>query len=264
MFGATLYIAVTHHTSVATNPDSQLGTLQADIVNWEKFVPGLEFENTWQPDERYQPGDFVTYGGNQYVANDNVFAENPASSNKFDLVTSGFNLRGDWGEDSTNQDYRIGDVVRLGGYTYLCIADNQAQRPPNATYWALLNPGIEWKNTWTTATLYDKGDSVREGLISYICVQAHTSSGSNKPSADSAGDYWNTLASGAEESAITTEGDILYRGIVDPRLPIGSEGQVLSVSASGLPEWRDFGSTPDVYYVATNGANNKYPQMEQT
>ena len=73
MFGATLYIATGAHTSVATNPDSQLGTLQADIANWEKFVPGLEFENTWNPYERYQPGDFVTYGGNQYVANDNVY-----------------------------------------------------------------------------------------------------------------------------------------------------------------------------------------------
>jgi hypothetical protein len=259
LYGATLYICTTHHTSVATNPDSQLGTLQADIANWEKFVPGLEFENTWQPDERYQPGDFVTYGGNQYVANDNVFAENPASSSKWDLVTSGFNLRGDWGDDSTNQDYRIGDVVRLGGYTYLCIADHQAQRPPNATYWALLNQGIEWKNGWTTATLYDKGDSVREGLISYICVLAHTSSGLNKPSADD-GTYWNTLASGAEESAITTEGDLLYRSGSGPaRLPIGTEGQVLSVSSSGIPEWREFGSTPDVYYVATNGLNNPFP-----
>ncbi len=84
LFGATLYICTTHHTSVVTNNDSQLGTLQADIAKWEKFVPGLEFENSWQPDERYQPGDFVTYGGNQYVANDNVFAENPASSSKFD------------------------------------------------------------------------------------------------------------------------------------------------------------------------------------
>jgi len=95
MFGATLYICTTHHTSVATNPDSQLGTLQADIANWEIFVPGLEFENTWNPYERYQPGDFVTYGGNQYVANDNVYAENPASSSKYDLVTSGFNNRGE-------------------------------------------------------------------------------------------------------------------------------------------------------------------------
>jgi hypothetical protein len=259
LFGATLYICTTHHTSVVTNNDSQLGTLQADIANWEKFVPGLEFENSWQPDERYQPGDFVTYGGNQYVANDNVFAENPASSSKFDLVTSGFNNRGDWGDDSSNQDYRIGDVVRLGGYTYLATADNQAQRPPNTTYWSRLNQGIEWKNGWTTATLYDAGDSVREGLISYICILAHTSSGTNKPSADD-GTYWNTLASGAEESAITTQGDLLYRSGSGPaRLPIGGEGQVLSVSASGIPEWRDFGLTPDVYYVATNGANKVFP-----
>ena len=114
------------------------------------------------------------------------------------------------------QDYRIGDVVRLGGYTYLCIADNQAQRPPNATYWALLNQRIEWKNTWTTATLYDKGDSVREGLISYICVQAHTSSGSNKPSADSAGDYWNTLASGAEESQLLQK--VIFHSGSDPKI----------------------------------------------
>ena len=260
IFGATLYIATTHHTSVVTNNDSQLGTLQADIANWEKFVPGLEFENSWDPFERYQPGDFVTYGGNQYVANDNVYGENPASSSKYDLVTSGFNNRGDWGDDSTNQDYRIGDVVRLGGYTYLATADNQNQRPPNTTYWSRLNQGIEWKNGWTSATLYDAGDTVREGLISYICIAAHTSSGTNKPSADTDGDYWNTLASGAEESAITTEGDILYRSGSGPaRLPIGSEGQVLSVSSSGLPEWRDFGLTPDVYYVATNGANKKFP-----
>ena len=60
----------------------QLGTLQADIANWEKFVPGLEFENTWSGYERYQPGDFVTYGGNQYVANDNVYAELSRSSSQ--------------------------------------------------------------------------------------------------------------------------------------------------------------------------------------
>ena len=260
MFGATLYIATAHHTSVVTNDNSQLGTLQADIANWEIFVPGMEFENSWNPYERYQPGDFVTYGGNQYVANDNVYGENPASSSKYDLVTSGFNLRGEWGDDSSNQDYRIGDVVRLGGYTYVAIADNAAQRPPNTTYWARLNQGIEWKNAWGTSTLYDAGDAVREGLISYVCILAHTSASGNKPSADTDGTYWNTLASGAEESALTTEGDILYQSGSGPsRLPIGTEGQVLSVSAGGLPEWKDFGTTPDVYYVAINGTNNAYP-----
>ena len=260
IFGATLYICTTQHTSVVTNPDSQLGTLQADIANWDKFVPGLEFENTWQGNERYQPGDFVTYGGNQYVANDNVYGEVPPSSAKWDLVTSGFNLRGDWGGDSTNQEYRIGDVVRLGGYTYVATANSTGQRPPNATYWARLNQGIEWKNTWTTATLYDLGDAVRYGLISYVCVQAHTSDTAKRPDNDTAGDYWNNLASGAEESSITTSGDLLYYGGSGPtRLPIGKEGQVLSVSSGGIPEWKDFGSTPDVYYVATNGADTPAP-----
>ena len=260
LYGATLWIATTHHTSVATNPDSQLGTLQADISNWDKFVPGLEFENTWSGYERYQPGDFVTYGGNQYVANDNVYGEVPPTSAKWELVTSGFNLRGDWGEDSTNQEYRIGDVVRLGGYTYLATANSSGIRPPNATYWARLNQGIEWKNTWATATVYDLGDAVRYGLISYVCVQAHTSDTAKRPDNDTAGAFWNNLASGAEESAITTQGDLLYYGGSGPtRLPIGSEGQVLSVSSGGIPEWRNFGSTPDVYYVATNGVDSPYP-----
>ena len=260
IFGATLYICTTHHTSVVTNPDSQLGTLQADIANWDKFVPGLEFENTWQGNERYQPSDFVTYGGNQYVANDNVYGEVPPSSSKWDLVTSGFNLRGDWGADSTNQEYRIGDVVRLGGYTYVAIANSTGNRPPNATYWARLNQGIEWKNTWTTATLYDLGDAVRYGLISYICVQAHTSDTAKRPDNDSSGTFWNNLASGAEESSITTQGDLLYYSGSGPaRLPIGKEGQVLSVSSGGIPEWKDFGAVPDVYYVATNGADKPAP-----
>jgi len=258
--GATLYICTIAHTSVTTNDDSLLGSLDADIANWDKFVPGLEFENTWRPEARYQVGDFVTYGGNQYVANNEVYGEFPSSSENWDLVTSGFNLRGDWGDDSTNQDYRIGDVVRLGGYTYLAIADNQGFRPPNTTYWARLNQGIEWKDTWATATLYDAGDAVRYGNISYVCIQAHTSDTPKRPDNDSLGEYWNNLASGAEESALTTEGDILYYGGSGPsRLPIGDEGQILSVASTGIPEWKDFANTPDVYYVATNGVNNPFP-----
>jgi hypothetical protein len=260
LYGATLYIATTQHTSVSTNPDSQLGTLQQDINNWDKFVPGLEFENTWSPTTNYQVGDFVTYGGNQYVANALVYGAVPTNSELWDLVTTGFNLRGDWGEDSTNQDYRPGDVVRLGGYTYLCTADHQGIRPPNTTYWARLNQGIEWKDTWQTATLYDAGDAVRYGLISYVCVLAHTSETANRPDNDSLGTYWNNLASGAEESSLTTEGDILYYSGSGPaRLPIGQEGQVLSVASSGIPEWKDFATTPDVYYVATNGTNTPFP-----
>ena len=114
--------------------------------------------------------------------------------------------------------------------THIPTANSSGIRP-NPTYWARLNQGIEWKNTWATATVYDLGDAVRYGLISYVCVQAHTSDTAKRPDNDTAGAFWNNLASGAEESAITTQGDLLYYGGSGPtRLPIGSEGQVLSVS----------------------------------
>ena len=74
-------------------------------------------------------------------------------------------------------------MVRLGGYTYPATANSSGQRP-NATYWARLNPRIQWKNTWTTATVYDAGDAVRYGLISYVCIAAHTSHTAKRPDND--------------------------------------------------------------------------------
>ena len=70
-----------------------------------------------------QRGDFVTYGGNPHVANDNVYAELSGSS-KWELVTSGFNQEAIGEMIPTNTEYRIGDVVRLGGYTYLATANS--------------------------------------------------------------------------------------------------------------------------------------------
>ena len=95
------------------------------------------------------------------------------------------------------QEYKIGDVVRLGGYTYQQLLI--AQVPGISLQIQLtgqdLTQGIEWKNTWTTATLYDAGDAVRYGLISYVCVQAHTSETAKRPDNDTGGTYWNNLAS---------------------------------------------------------------------
>ena len=77
---------------------------------------------------------------------------------------------------SFNTAYKTGDVVRVGGYTYLAIADTTGNRPPNATYWEKLNEGVNWRNTWTNGTYYDVGDAVRgiNNVNSYICVTAHT------------------------------------------------------------------------------------------
>lgn len=250
-YGGGVWICTTFHTSTTS--------LATDEANWAQFVEGLEFEDSWDASLNYQPGDFVTYGGYSYVSITNNSASKPSdNAADWDLFTTGFRFIGDYEDDSTNREYIEGDVIRLGGYTYLCIEKHEGQRPPNPTYWQRLNEGIEWKDTWTDATFYDAGDAVQYGVNSYICVSAHTSDETvlqNRPDQDVDGSEWNLLVAGAESGNLTTEGDIVYFGGAGPtRLPIGTPGQVLKVNdAADAPEWTSFGAINNVFYVETNG-----------
>ena len=250
-YGGGVWICTTYHTSGAT-------TLAADESNWAQFVEGLEFEDSWNAYVNYQPGDIVTYGGYSYISIDNNVGLKPSdNSDNWALFTTGFRFIGDYDDDSSTREYIEGDVVRLGGYTYLCIAKHEGQRPPNTLYWERLNEGVEWKGTWTDATFYDAGDSVQYGVNSYICVLAHTSDETveqNRPDQDVDGSEWNLLVAGAESGNLTTEGDIVYYGGAGPtRLPIGTAGQVLKVNDdSNAPEWTSFGAINNVFYVETN------------
>ena len=245
------WICTTYHTSSATHEN-----LRLDEANWSIFIAGLEFEDTWGAYREYQPGDIVTYGGYTYIAKTNNVEKKPAEqTSDWQVFVTGFNLRGDYGDDSTNQDYIVGDVVRLGGYTYLAKANSNGQRPPNATYWDKLNEGAAWKAAYTNSTYYDAGDVATQGVNAYICILAHTSnSGVNDPANDGSGTYWNFLSGGAESGNLTTAGDLVYYGGSGPqRLPIGKPGQILKVNDDATaPEWTYFGFVNHVYYCDYN------------
>jgi hypothetical protein len=258
-YGGGIWICTTFHTSSAT-------TLADDEANWSQFVEGLEFEDSWDSTTDYQPGDFVTYGGYSYVSTTNNIGAKPSDTPAdWDLFTTGFRFIGDYEDDSSTREYIEGDVVRLGGYTYLCIDKHEGVRPPSAVQWQLLNQGIEWKSDWTDATFYDAGDSVQYGVNSYISILAHTSDETvdeNRPDQDVTGINWNLLVAGAESGNLTTLGDIVYFGGAGAtRLPVGTPGQVLTVnSLATAPQWTSFGEVNNVYYVeSTNGADNPTP-----
>ena len=278
-YGGGIWICVTPH-----NPQS---TFTADESKWNQFVEGLEFEDSWNPLENYQPGDFVTYGGYSYVSKTNHTASKPSeSTTNWSLFTTGFNWRGDYDDDadSSGTDYRVGDVVRLGGYTYLCIEDHlyddelalnpsyTGYRPStfdNTAYWVRLNSGIEWKNAWSNADYYDEGDAVSYGVNSYICIKPHTSDqivDQNRPDQDVTGEFWNILSGGPESGNLTTLGDIVYYGGAGPtRLPVGQPGQVLRVNNAGnAPEWAYLGAINNVYYVAETGIDAPAPSYGTT
>ena len=192
------------------------------------------------------------------------------------LFSEGLQFVGDWGEDSSSFEYKIGQVVRVGAWTYRALVDNINNQPPEANYWEKLNEGFNWRNEWLDDQEYVVGDVVRYGDNSYVCVQNHISEGddfstetptdpgggaqNSRPDLDTTGTYWNTLVIGSEQSVLTTTGDMVYYSQSGPtRLPIGENGQVLTVSASGVPEWASLGSADDVYYVSEGGVDGPAP-----
>ena len=268
-FGSSIYICLTHHTSSAD--------FATDVARWTQLVEGLQFEGDWSPFRQYQQGDIIRWGGNQYVATVVNTAENPTdNTDTWKLFTQNFRFMGEWGSDSSAQTYRVGEVVKYGGYTYICTADHDDQEPPNASYWAVLNTGLEWRGVWLDDQEYKLGDVVRFGSNTYVCILGHISEGddgstigadpqgggnaNSRPDQDTNGTYWNILSIGTETSVLTTEGDLVYYGGAGPtRLPIGEEGQVLRVSQDALPEWAYIGVADDVYFVGIGGQDLPAP-----
>ena len=251
-YGSGTWICTTAHT--------QTTSFVTDQTNWAQFVEGIEYENDWATATVYQHGDIVKYGGNSYIAKTTHLSTSspPVDSTNYNLFTEGFKFFGDWNSSTT---FKVGEVVRLNGYTYVAVGNNTNQSPPNATFWSLLNQGIQWRSNWVNARAYKLGDAVKYGPNSYIAIQAHTSStGSDRPDNDISGIYWNLLAAGNEESVLTTSGDlVIYGGAGPTRLPIGDTGQVLTVSADNLPAWEYWGRVAKVFYVAPHGVNSPAP-----
>ena len=269
-YGSGVSICVTAHTSGATFADN--------AVNFTKFVEGFQYENDWGPITSYQTGDVVRFGGNQYISKTTNTNSKPTSNPAdWDLFTEGFRFIGDWNEDSANQHYKIGEVVRHGGFTYVCTQDHETgQQPPNASYWKRLNEGFRWRGLWLDDQEYFEGDVVRYGDNSYTCLLGHISEGDDystetplgagggaegsRPDLADSGQYWAVIAIGSEASVLTTAGDLVYySGSAPTRLPIGLEGQVLKVSESGIPDWEFLQSVEDVYFVSEQGADLPYP-----
>ena len=242
-YGNTQYRVTSGYTSGATfDPNN------SSIVD---YISSFKYEDTWSSATEYQVGDVVAYGGYTYVATSQNTNKPPAYNltNDWDILTTGFNVTGDY---SSTYDYKQGDIVLYGGYTYVAITTSTNVVPTDASSWSLVTKGLAWKGQWDPSTQYNLGDAVKKLSNSYIGV-ATVGNLNQDPSTDANGDYWNVLAEGAAANVMTTEGDLVYYTTGAARLPIGQDGQVLAVSPEGVPQWEANSVTHPVYYVTEEG-----------
>jgi len=257
-YGNTQYRVTAGFTSAATFSDS----------NTTVYLEGLKYEDTWTASTEYQVGDIVTYGGYSYSAKTNHSSATVPNSDatNWAVLSVGFEAKGAYADGTT---YKLGDVVRYGGNSYVNILVAAAGTDPtNTSNWKLLAEGFNWTGNWAAGTAYKLNDVVNRTSNSYVCVQAHTG---QQPETDTGGVYWNYIAQGGSAAQVlTTTGDLLYQSagtIARLGLPASAtgtaeeqkvaSGQVLTVGGSPLlPQWESNNTSAPVYYVTKEGSNS--------
>jgi hypothetical protein len=127
---------------------------------WTILSTGFSFQGDWSTAAPYKIGSIVRLNGYTYLATvDNT----PGPSNKppntdfWQLLNPGYKWLGTW---ATGTDYQLGDTVKYGANSYVCILTHEpltGNRPDNdlsGTYWNLLTGGSE------SAVLTTQGDTV--------------------------------------------------------------------------------------------------------
>jgi len=256
-YGETIWKCVTGHTSAALFRTDEASTY------WTVWLPGFGYELVWASATEYQIGDIVLYGGYTYTCLQNNLNSVPSvngllqDTGNWELLKQGYKHQGEYVHAT---QYYTGDVVRNGGYVYICITDSSSEYPDTSAKWQILVVGHRWKSDWVDNVQYYIGDIVTYDASAYYCIQRHTGSESdNRPDLDILNEhenYWEVMLLGIDGNVLTTDGDIRVRDSSQTeRLAIGTPGSTLK-TIGGNSIWQDFGTVAKVFYVAPNGVDS--------
>ena len=200
--GPTLWICTGHH--VSTEP--------FDEGVWDIWIPGTGYVDTWDNSVTYVPGDTVTYGGYNYISltQNNINNIPSTDSTNWDLLTTGYNLQFDW---INTTSYKVGDLIRRGGQTFVAAVDHSNQDPVNFS----VNTTYDTGSSGTTLVVADTtgvtigmtviGDGFTRGQYVIEIVDGTTVTLNEEPDGEPVllqpikflgmnSDYWFTLSPG--------------------------------------------------------------------
>jgi len=182
-FGGKSYICIQNHTSSAEfNTD-----FESAIPKWDIVSDGTSWKGDWEPEVEYAPGDVVKYGANVFICETGHTSATYAAPDYLGLeeniddwteFATSFDWKSDW---SNSTRYKINDLVRYGGYVYVCNTAHVSAATDNAgleadqSKWTLFSDGLVYTGEWTTTTRYRVNDLVKYGGNIWIATAAHNS-----------------------------------------------------------------------------------------
>jgi hypothetical protein len=180
-FGGKTYICVAGHSS---SPNFYTD-LDYNPTKWNQLTDGQDWKEEWATSIFYKEADIVKYGGLLYICNESHTSASTATlgieadQSKWDLFAEGLDWKDSW---TTNTRYKKNDLLKYGGYTYVCneghtsAATTTLGLEADQSKWDEFNEGLEYKGQWNGSSVrYKKNDVVKNGASLWIAITAHTS-----------------------------------------------------------------------------------------
>jgi len=134
-------------------------------------------------------------------------------SSYWEIMFDGFAWKADWTKTTR---YNIDDLVKYNGYVYKCLTEHVSTSDTNEDFindknnWEIYSTGYNWRNLWTTETIYYRGDIVRYNGIIYECVTDHQSAVDVQLGLENDAGNWN-IVSRSDNWTIDWATDIRYK-----------------------------------------------------
>ena len=173
-YGGRVYICLVGHTA---NADFYVD-LENATPKWGQMSDGQAWRGDWTTLTYYKENDLVKWGGLVYICNNGHTSSTYLETNQanWDLFAESLDWKSTW---TVGTYYKVNDVVKYGGYTYLCITSHTSNASAtllsggleaDQAKWQVIHPGLEYKGTFTGSARYKINDVVKFGPDLWICT----------------------------------------------------------------------------------------------
>ncbi len=250
------------------------GHVASSNITNDNFVTefsGFNFYQTWSSAVYYAVGDIVRYGGYLYISATNHTNSAGISEDavNWNLLSKATDFMGTW---SAAIDYKVGDVVRRGGNLYIAITntvnDGSSLDYLDSSNWELVNVAQTFRGSWTVGQTYSLNDLVVFKGNAYKATVEHVAANANFPGDNGEGiNYWDLVLQAGSEIGMTQRGDLLTFDLSrtavgdgstfgPTNVPIGTENQIVEVTAESSVDYAYWGDLPRVRYVDLTGVDD--------